>query len=62
MRICFKMRKFFFILQYIVVFLHSETNDYEQDSICIDHRGNAHIVCRVVFDPGFFLYIILSML
>ena len=26
LRICFKMRKFFFILQYIVVFLPDETN------------------------------------
>ena len=44
MRICFKMRKFFFILQYIVVFLQNETNEYEQDSICIDHYGNAHFM------------------
>ena len=44
MRICFKMRKFFFILQYIVVFLQNETNEYEQDSICIDYYGYAHVM------------------
>ena len=44
LRICFKMRKFFFILQYIVVFLQNETNEYEQDSICIDYYGNAHVM------------------